>query len=148
MKNKKEKINRRGFIEQSAKITAAGIMLSRLPAKSKKLFSIEGEIKVALIGCGGRGTGAVSQALEADQDVRIVAMADAFRDRVDECLESLSEKYPNSERININDDVIFIGFDGYKEAIDLADVVILTTPPAFRPLHFEYAISKNKHVFM
>ena len=148
MKNKKEKINRRGFIEQSAKITAAGIMLSRLPAKSKKLFSIEGEIKVALIGCGGRGTGAVSQALEADQDVRIVAMADAFRDRVDECLESLSEKYPNSERININDDVIFIGFDGYKEAIDLADVVILTTPPAFRPLHFEYAIRKNKHVFM
>ena len=58
MKNKKEKIDRRGFIEQSAKITAAGIMLSRLPAKSKKLFSIEGEIKVAIIGCGGRGTGA------------------------------------------------------------------------------------------
>ena len=53
MKNKKEKIDRRGFIEQSAKITAAGIMLSRLPAKSKKLFSIEGEIKVAIIGCGG-----------------------------------------------------------------------------------------------
>ena len=148
MKNKKEKIDRRGFIEQSAKITAASIMLSRLPAKSKKLFSIEGEIKVAIIGCGGRGTGAAAQALEADPDVRIVAMADAFRDRVDECLSSLSEKYPDSERININDEVIFIGFDGYKEAIDLADVIILTTPPAFRPLHFEYAISKNKHVFM
>ena len=148
MKNKKEKIDRRGFIEQSAKITAAGIMLSRLPAKSKKLFSIEGEIKVAIIGCGGRGTGAAAQALEADPDVRIVAMADAFRDRADECLSSLSEKYPDSERININDEVIFIGFDGYKEAIDLADVIILTTPPAFRPLHFEYAISKNKHVFM
>jgi Predicted dehydrogenases and related proteins len=148
MKNKKEKIDRRGFIEQSAKITAASIMLSRLPAKSKKLFSIEGEIKVAIIGCGGRGTGAAAQALEADPDVRIVAMADAFRDRADECLSSLSEKYPDSEQININDEVIFIGFDGYKEAIDLADVIILTTPPAFRPLHFEYAISKNKHVFM
>ncbi len=148
MNNKKEKIDRRGFLEHSAKITAAGMMLSRLPARSKKLFSIEGEIKVALIGCGGRGTGAASQALEADPDVRIIAMADAFKDRADECLNSLAEKYPDSDRININEERIFIGFDAYKEAIDLADVVILTTPPAFRPLHFEYAINQEKHVFM
>ena len=63
-------------------------------------------------------------------------------------LKSLNEKYPDSERININQETSFLGFEGYKNAIDLADVVILTTPPAFRPLHFEYAINNNKHVFM
>ena len=148
MKKNKTIINRRSFIEHSAKITAAGFMLTSLPANSKKLFYIEGEIKIAVVGCGGRGTGAASQALEADPDVRLVAMADAFKDRADDCLKSLNEKYPNSDQININQETIFTGFDAYKSAIDMADVVILTTPPAFRPMHFEYAINQNKHVFM
>ncbi len=144
-----KQLNRRGFIEQSAKISAAGLLLSRLPANSKRLVSVEGEVKVALVGCGGRGTGAAAQALNADPDVRLVAMADAFMDRAEECLNNLLQKFEGSEdRLNINRDTIFIGFDSYKEAIDMADVVILTTPPAFRPLHFEYAIRKNKHVFM
>ena len=70
----------------SAIIAAAGFMLNKLPASSKKLFAFEGEIKIAVIGCGGRGTGAVSQAIEADKDVRLVSMADAFKDQTDECL--------------------------------------------------------------
>jgi len=148
MKNEIKTINRRGFLEHSAKITAAGFLMSRLPAESKKLISFEGEIKVALVGCGGRGTGAISQALEADPDVRLVAMADAFGDRAEECLKTLIEKFVDSEKINVNRETIFTGFDAYKQAIDMADVVILTTPPAFRPLHFEYAISQGKHVFM
>ena len=148
MKNEIKTINRRGFLEHSAKITAAGFLMSRLPAESKKLISFEGEIKVALIGCGGRGTGAISQALEADPDVRLVAMADAFGDRAEECLKTLIEKFVDSDKINVNRETIFTGFDAYKQAIDMADVVILTTPPAFRPLHFEYAISQGKHVFM
>lgn len=144
-----KQLNRRGFLEQSAKISAAGLLLRRLPANSKRLVSVEGEVKVALVGCGGRGTGAVAQALNADSDVRLVAMADAFMDRAEECLNNLLQKFEGSEdRLNINRDTIFIGFDSYKEAIDMADVVILTTPPAFRALHFEYAIRKNKHVFM
>ena len=147
MKKEIDNVNRRKFLEHSAKITAAGFLMNKLPARSKRLFSIEGEIKVALIGCGGRGTGAASQALEADPDVRLVAVADVFEDRITECLKSLNEKYPDSERININQETSFLGFEGYKNAIDLADVVILTTPPAFRPLHFEYAINNNKHVF-
>ena len=122
-------------------------LISFRPAQ-KKLFAFEGEIKIAVVGCGGRGTGAVSQAIEADKDVRLVAMADAFKDQADECLNSLNEKYPKSEQINITEETIFTGFDAYKKAIDLADVVILTTPPAFRPIHFEYAINQNKHVFM
>ena len=148
MKNEIKTINRRGFLEHSAKITAAGFLMSRLPAESKKLISFEGEIKVALVGCGGRGTGAISQALEADPDVRLVAMADAFGDRAEECLKTLIEKFVDSDKINVNRETIFTGFDAYKQAIDIADVIILTTPPAFRPLHFEYAISKGKHVFM
>ena len=148
MKNEIKTINRRGFLEHSAKITAAGFLMSRLPAGSKKLISFEGEIKVALVGCGGRGTGAISQALEADPDVRLVAMADAFGDRAEECVKTLIEKFPDSDRINVNRETIFTGFDAYKQAIGMADVVILTTPPAFRPLHFEYAISQGKHVFM
>ena len=101
MNNKKQKLNRRSFMGHSAKIAAAGFMLNKLPASSKKLFEFEGEIKIAVIGCGGRGTGAVSQAIEADKDVRLVAMADAFKDQTDECLKSLNEKYPKSEQINI-----------------------------------------------
>ncbi len=147
--NKIKPLNRRGFLEQSAKISAAGLLLSRLPANSKRLVSVEGEVKVALVGCGGRGTGAIAQALNADPDVRLVAMADAFMDRAEECLKNLTEKFEGSEdRLNVNRETIFIGFDAYKQAIDLADVVILTTPPGFRPLHFEYAIRNNKHVFM
>ena len=148
MKNRIKTINRRGFLEHSAKITASGFLMSRLPAGSKKLISFEGEIKVALVGCGGRGTGAISQALEADPDVRLVAMADAFGDRAEECVKTLIEKFADSDRINVNRETIFTGFDAYKQAIGMADVVILTTPPAFRPLHFEYAISQGKHVFM
>ena len=88
-----KQLNRRGFIEQSAKISAAGLLLSRLPANSKRLVSVEGEVKVALVGCGGRGTGAVAQALNADPDVRLVAMADAFMDRAEECLKNLMQKF-------------------------------------------------------
>ena len=148
MKNHQKKLNRRSFLEHSAKITAAGILMSRLPAASKKLIKIEGEIKVALVGCGGRGTGAAAQALAADPDVRLVAMADVFVDRAEECFSSLSEKNEHSDRLSVNEETVFIGFDAYKKAIDMADVVILTTPPAFRPVHFQYAIMKNKHVFM
>ena len=99
MKKEIDNVNRRKFLEHSAKITAAGFLMNKLPARSKRLFSIEGEIKVALIGCGGRGTGAASQALEADPDVRLVAVADVFEDRITECLKSLNEKYPDSERM-------------------------------------------------
>ena len=146
--DQKKRYNRRDFIGQASRLTAAGVVLGRLPARSKKLNSIEGEIKVAVIGCGGRGTGAATQAIEADKDVRIVALADAFLDRAKECLSSLREKYADSEQLDVNRDNIFTGFDGYTDAIDLADVVILTTPPAFRPQHFEYAVKNNKHIFM
>ena len=148
MKQQTKKINRRSFIEQTTKLTVGGFMLSQLTAKPKKLSTVEGEIKVAVVGCGGRGTGAATQALEADKDVRIVAMADVFLDQATNCLDSLNEKYGDTNRLGVNRETLFTGFDGYIDAINLADVVILTTPPAFRPLHFEYAVKNNKHIFM
>ena len=75
-------------------------------------------------------------------------MADVFLDQASNCLESLNEKYGETGRLSVNRETLFTGFDGYIDAINLADVVILTTPPAFRPLHFEYAVKKNKHIFM
>ena len=148
MKNFFIKIDRRTFLGHSAKITAAGLMLNKLPAATKKYVSFAGEIKVALVGCGGRGTGAAGQAIAADRDVRLVAVADVFADRAQQCLLNLAEKHGNSEQLAVTNDAVFIGFDAYKKAIGMADVVILTTPPGFRPQHFAHAIKKDKQVFM
>ncbi|MBK7652923.1 MAG: Gfo/Idh/MocA family oxidoreductase [Flammeovirgaceae bacterium] len=114
--------------------------------------SVDDSIKIALIGCGGRGTGAAMQALLTKQNVKLVAMADAFRDRLDGCYNELND--PNNEDGNVSQRVAvpeenkFVGFDGYKKAMALADVVILTTPPGFRPIHFEEAVNQGKQIFM
>lgn len=142
--------SRREFVKKTSLIAGS---LAAIPFAAKADFfhtSVDDSIKVALVGCGGRGTGAALQALLTKQDVKLVAMADAFRDRVDECYNALM----NDEDANVKDKVVvpeenkFVGFDGYKKAIALADVVILTTPPGFRPIHFEEAINQGKHVFM
>ncbi len=141
MKNNK-KVSRRHFVKDSSLI-AGGVLL----APSLLMASTKSTLKLAVIGCGGRGTGAVVQALKADKDVKLVAMSDAFKDRLDKSLTSLSKIFDTS-RIDVPATKQFIGFGSYKKAIDEADVVILTTPPGFRPQHFEYAISQGKHVFM
>ena len=146
--HKISQINRRKFMKQSAKIAAAGILINRLPASTRKQVSHEGEIKVALVGCGGRGTGAAAQAILADENVRLVAMADVFEDQAQSCYKNLIERFGDSDKVKASPETTFIGFDGYKKAIDMADVVILTTPPGFRPLHFEYAVDNNKQIFM
>ena len=102
-----------------------------------------------MIGCGGRGTGAATQALSTKQNVQLVAMADAFKDRLDDSYNNLLEALADKkDRIQVKEENKFVGFDAYKNAIALADVVILATPPGFRPIHFEEAINQNKHVFM
>ena len=86
---KTNQINRRTFMEQSTKLAAAGILMNRLPASTRKQISHEGEIKVALVGGGGRGTGAAAQAILADEDVRLVAIADVFEDQATQCYQNL-----------------------------------------------------------
>ena len=152
MLNKKE-INRRQFVKTSAAATAVaatagGILLPQLSARASAYAAGSDTLKVAVIGCGGRGAGAADQALSVKQDVKLVAMADAFKDRLDESYENLKKKHGTSGRLDVPEEHKFVGFDGYKQAIALADVVILATPPGFRPIHFEEAVNAGKHVFM
>jgi myo-inositol 2-dehydrogenase/D-chiro-inositol 1-dehydrogenase len=137
--------SRREFIKSSA--MAAGVLT--VPNISFANSSVDDVIKIALIGCGGRGTGAAAQALSVKENVKLVAMADAFQDRIDDCYQNLtSDKSKTKSKVDVPKERRFTGFDGYKQAIALADVVILTTPPGFRPIHFEEAVRQGKHVFM
>jgi predicted dehydrogenase len=155
-KNAFANASRREFVKQTS-LLAGGLIAAPLISRANFFSGADDTIKIALIGCGGRGTGAATQALLSKQKVKLVAMADAFRDNLDTCLNSLKTeletevdgkpaKLKNS--IDVPEERKFTGFDGYKKAIALADVVILATPPGFRPIHFEEAIAQGKHVFM
>ncbi|GAB5551175.1 MAG: Gfo/Idh/MocA family oxidoreductase [Saprospiraceae bacterium] len=153
--DKKTNMNRRSFVKASSLAVGGVMMSSTLAAKAH----IDGDdaIKIGLIGCGGRGTGAIVQALSSGQNVKLVAMADAFRDRLDKCYQQISEKeytdWSSGEPLDVKgmlevpEEHKFVGFDGYKKVLPLVDVVILTTPPGFRPIHFEAAVEAGKHIF-
>ena len=104
-------------------------------------------LRVGLVGCGGRGTGAAEQALTADPNVKLVAMADAFDDRLQGSLSTLLSSSVGS-RVDVPKDRQYIGFDAYKNVIDQVDVVLLTTTPHFRPVHTAYAVDKGVHMFI
>jgi predicted dehydrogenase len=109
----------------------------------------ENTLRIALVGCGGRGTGAAAQALSTRGPTRLWAMADVFADRLQNSLASVQKG--REEQIAVPPERQFVGLDGYRKAMDSlrpGDVVLLATPPAFRPLHFEYAVEKGLHVFM
>ena len=144
---KHQNVNRRDFIKTSSAAMAGSALLGALSIE-RSAFAAGGSdtLKIALIGAGGRGSGAADHALNADQNTKLVAIADAFKDRLDGALSNLQGKH--GDRVAVTDDHKFIGFDGYKKAIELADVVILATPPGFRPVHFEEAVRQGKHVFM
>ncbi|MEE8452866.1 MAG: Gfo/Idh/MocA family oxidoreductase [Thermoguttaceae bacterium] len=105
-------------------------------------------LRVGLIGCGGRGTGAASQALQADKNVKLVAMADAFDDRLQSSLTNLKKQEDLTEKIDVPPERQFTGFNAYQELIDCGiDVVLLATPPQFRPLHLKAAVDADLHIF-
>ena len=149
--------SRRDFMKHGSLI-AGGLIAAPLVSNATNFFAgADDTIKIALIGCGGRGTGAAMQAILSKQNVKLVAMADAFRDRLDKCYATLNaddiSDWSGSNgniknKIDVPEERKFVGFDAYKKAIALADVVLLTTPPGFRPIHFEEAIKQGKHVFM
>jgi len=139
---------RREFVKTSSILTGGAIALPLL-SKANYFSGADDAIKVALIGCGGRGTGAATQALSTKQNVKLVAMADAFRDRVDGCFQELTKDENGVKaRVNVPEERKYVGFDAYKKAMAHADVVILTTPPGFRPIHFEEAVNQGKQIFM
>ena len=143
---------RRDFVKQGSMLAGA-IAAAPLISNANFFSGSDDIIKVAVIGCGGRGTGAAVQALMSKQNVKIVAMADAFKDRLDECYKNVVGELANAGpgtkgTLDVPEERKFVGFDGYLKAIPLADVVILATPPGFRPIHFEEAVKQGKHIFM
>ncbi len=146
-KTSKRQNTRRDFVKNTT-LLSAGMLLPTLDVGAMANVFENKTLKLALVGCGGRGSGAADQALQADDNVELVAMADAFEDRLTSSFNNLSEKYAGTGKIKVKEKNRFVGFDAYKKAIDLADVVILATPPGFRPQHFAYAVENDKHVFM
>jgi predicted dehydrogenase len=139
---------RRDFLLTTGRLAAAsalaGTALPHVHAAGSDL------IQVALIGCGGRGTGAADNALSTKTGpVKLVAMADVFENKLRSSYENLKRKF--ADKIEVPDDRKFLGFDGYRKAMDClrpGDVAIFATPPAFRWVHFGYAIEKNLNAFM
>ena len=160
------KMNRRSFLQASTvlgvgSVVGASALLASckdgnalVPLKNPGEFyvpelpdmAIDGrELKVGVIGCGGRGSGAVKDLLAAANNIKVVALGDVFADR----MGGLQRDLNNNHGQNIPDDKCFLGFEAYKQVIDAGvDMVILATPPAFRPVHFQYATQKGKHSFM
>src|SRR5688572_22992011 len=140
--------SRREFLKTSGKFAAAsalaGVALPHVHAADSQT------VKVALVGCGGRGTGATGNALSTKGGpIKLVAMADVFENRLRNSFTTLKRNFPS--KMDVDDDHKFLGFDAYKKAIDClhpGDVAIFATPPAFRWVHFTYAIKKGVNVFM
>ncbi|HUF07822.1 MAG TPA: Gfo/Idh/MocA family oxidoreductase [Rhodothermales bacterium] len=152
----KARINRRDFVRGTAAVVGS-VMASHFPGTASAYFGVDDTIKVGLIGCGGRGTGAAVQALVAAKNARLVAMADAFEARVNESYGNLTDPLSAAQdpsmvgiqnQIDVPVEHRFVGFEAYRQVIPLVDVVILATPPGFRPIHFDAAIEAGKQVFM
>jgi len=155
-KEKRDEVSRRDFIKTSAAVGVSALLMGQ-----ERLFAAgSDELRVGLIGCGYRGTGAVTQALMCSKSpVKLWAMGDLFRDRLDLSIEQLSsggeKKYdrenfpPLTDKMNVPVERQFVGFDAYQKVIDSGvDIVILAGPPHFRPRHLRAAVEAGKHVFM
>nr|WP_319572642.1 Gfo/Idh/MocA family oxidoreductase [uncultured Draconibacterium sp.] len=154
----KDQLSRRNFLEKSALIGAAGVIglnaLSSCKNTTKEVdyefpplldLAPDGkELKVGLVGCGNRGTGAALNFLAAGHGLQLVALGDVFEDKVWDCRDKLLK-----QRVEVPEANCFWGFDAYKSLLDVdLDVVILATPPHFRPMHFDAAVQAKKHVFL
>jgi myo-inositol 2-dehydrogenase / D-chiro-inositol 1-dehydrogenase len=141
--------SRRTFLKSSTVAVVGGSLAATLgPARMAHAAS-DDTIKIGLVGCGGRGTGAASQALNTKGNVKLVAVGDAFKDRLESSLQSLQKEGGIANRIDVPEERRFVGFDAYKQVLGAGvDLVILATPPGFRPVHFAAAVEAGKHVFM
>lgn len=137
--------SRRDFLKTTS---AAGVAAASLATLTPSVYaSGSDKLKIGLVGCGGRGTGAATNALFADENVELVAVADAFKDRAEASLGRLRGQAAIKDKVNVDSNNIFDGLEGYKHVIEASDVVLLATPPGFRPQHLEAAVAANKHIF-
>ena len=147
MENGSHDLSRRSFMRAS---TAAGAAAFTIVKPELVRGAGNERLKAGLVGCGGRGTEAAQQLLHGNENVELVAMGDIFEDRLEKALyEIRNSKYPNvADKINVDPDHHFVGFDAYKKVLasDI-DVVLLATPPGYRPEHFVAAVEARKHIF-
>ncbi len=138
--------SRRQFMKSSTAALTGAALASQIASRS--YAQSDGTIRMGLVGCGGRGTGAATQALSTEGPVKLVAMADAFQNNLDRQLGQLQKE--KGDKVEVTDGDKYVGFDAYKKVIDRDDIdlVILATSPGWRPIHFEYAVAKGKNVFM
>jgi len=144
---RKQTTSRRDFLKSTSGALAGAALAGAIG--SRAYAGESNTIKIALVGCGGRGTGAASNALSTKGPTKLVAMADVFEQRLSSSLKNLSKSF--AKQIDVSSGRKFHGMDGYKKAIDAVapgGLVILATPPAFRPIHLEYAVKKGCNVFM
>src|SRR2546421_1252597 len=135
----------RDFVKTAALAAAATAATLSIP---KGVYAAgQDVIKVGLVGCGGRGSGAAQNALNADPGVRLVAMGDMFQDQLDLSLKAFKADEDNAKRMDVPKERQFVGWDAYKGVIKESDVVILATPPHFRPMHLKAVLDGNKHCF-
>jgi predicted dehydrogenase len=132
---------RRDFLAGAAVATLASLTPPAVHAAGSDI------IRVGLIGCGNRGTGAAEQALRADKNSRLVAMGDMFADKLQKSLNQLKKSKDIADRIEVKPENSFTGFNAYKSVLEMVDVALLTTPPHFRPLHLKAAVEAGKHIF-
>lgn len=138
--SRKTNSSRRGFLQGTAAVAGAASFLRAADAGQ--------EIRVGLVGCGGRGTGAAAQALQADDYAVLTAVADVDPERIERCLRAVDERHEGKNKVRVEKTRKFLGLDAYQHLIDSGvDVVLLATPPGFRPEHLRAAIEAGKHVF-
>ena len=145
--SKSNRTTRREFLRTSGTAVAAAALAGAVSAPG--YAAEKNTIKVVLVGCGGRGTGAAAQALSTNGPTKLWAMADVFEHRLQSSLGSI--KQAHEQQVDVPPERQFVGLEGFKKAIDSldkGDLVLLATPPAFRPIHFEYAVQKGVNVFM
>jgi hypothetical protein len=149
MMSDKQNASRRDFLKGTT-AAAAGVALAGQMNIARTAHAAGSDvIKVALIGCGGRGNGAVQDSLNADPGIRVIAVADSFEDRAQGTAKRLRDHKEFKDRVDLPDDRVFVGLDSYQKAIDAGpDMIITATPPGFRPMVYAAAIKAGKHVFM
>ena len=142
--------SRRDFLKTSSVAALGTASIANFGLNSSVYASGDDTIKVGLIGCGGRGTGAATQALSTNGNVKLTAVGDAFEDAARNVLNGIKGGLKDkADRVQVSPEKIFTGFDAYQKVIDSGvDLVLLATPPGFRPIHFEYAVKAGKNIFM
>lgn len=146
---KSNTVSRRSFLRSTAAAATATALAPTLPLGVHA--ADDHTLQVALVGCGGRGTGAAAQALSTTGPTRLVAMADAFYDRLQSSLNTLKREPAIAAKVDVTPERSFVGLDAYRpaiEAVGKGGVVLLATPPAFRWIHFKHAVAQGLHVFM